>query len=77
LVKERKDSVDDDFLNVDLEVLDYLDSLPVIETEGETAMLTCFTDEELEIIQKWGFTVSTERPFSKEEAELYFKITNV
>jgi hypothetical protein len=34
------------------------------------------TDEELEIITNWGFIVSTERPLSEEEKELYFKITN-
>jgi hypothetical protein len=35
-----------------------------------------FTEEELEIIANWGFIVSTERPLSKEETELYFKVTN-
>ena len=34
-----------------------------------------FTEEELEILANWGFVTSTERPLSKEEAELYFKIT--
>lgn len=35
-----------------------------------------FTDEELEIIQYVFFQMSTERPLSEEEKEVYFKITN-
>jgi len=35
-----------------------------------------FTEEELGIIQNWGFIVTTERPLSKQEKELYSKITN-
>lgn len=34
------------------------------------------TDEELDIIQNWGFIVSTERPLSEKDRDLYFKITN-
>jgi hypothetical protein len=34
-----------------------------------------FSEEEIEILQNWGFLVSTERPLSDEEKELYFKIT--
>lgn len=35
-----------------------------------------FTDEELELLRNWGFIVSTERPLSDKEKELYFKITD-
>lgn len=35
------------------------------------------TDEEMDIIQNWGFIVSTERPLADKERELYFKITDV
>jgi hypothetical protein len=35
-----------------------------------------FTDEGLEILINWGFIVSTERPLSEAEKELYFKITD-
>ena len=34
------------------------------------------TDEELDIIQHWGFIASTERSLSADEKELYFKISN-
>lgn len=43
--------------------------------KGDGLTIT-LTEEELNIIQNWGFIVSTERPLSEKEKELYFNITN-
>jgi hypothetical protein len=47
-----------------------------VELRNDKNLTISLTDEELDIIQNWGFIVSTERPLSEKEKELYFKITD-
>ncbi|PKR82466.1 hypothetical protein [Heyndrickxia camelliae] len=47
-----------------------------VELKGDNKITITLSDEELDIIQNWGFIVSTERPLAKKEADLYYKITN-
>jgi phosphopantothenoylcysteine synthetase/decarboxylase len=48
-----------------------------LERENKSLAMKIISEEEFEILQHWGFIASTERPLSKKEAELYFKITDV
>ena len=48
-----------------------------VELKDNKNLTISLSDEELDIIQNWGFIVSTERPLAEREKELYFKITNV
>lgn len=47
-----------------------------VELKGNKNTTVTLTDEELDIIQNWGFIVSTERPLAERERDLYFRITN-
>lgn len=49
----------------------------VCEIKKKYALTLSLTEEELDIIQNWGFIVSTERLLAEKERELYFKITDV
>ncbi|PLR72228.1 hypothetical protein [Bacillus sp. UMB0728] len=66
--------IDEDLPDIDFDLLDDLDNLPVIETGKESKVIYCLSDKELEIVKEWASVADLERPMLEDEKQLYDKL---